>query len=436
MDELCNCTTMNSLRHTLDSLPKTLDETYHRILVKVKKHNPMLIQYILQCVCFFFRPPSVEEMGHIYRIGDRRTPPFDPGDALFHPRDAIDLCGGLLCLVSVDAWRASDTSIWLQDMEIVQLAHFSVKEYLLSSRAMFWKLDEELSHSYIVQAGIAYYLEFMASGDITATPTSVQQFYRKHSLATYCASFTSDHLSHLNPRDHPDLKESFVYLLDPTAQPTLDRKIGLWYFSRAFCQAFVFGIVEVDPLEVTTLRIATRLGLPMVCQWLLSINTFGQIGSTLTEPDIGSSFLNEAVVYCHKDVLEVFLAAGVDVNKKWRSSSPALHTAVWLGHREIVEVLINSGADINMPDDGETPVDLANARRDDDIMRILRDAGRPFEQPFALTQKSRPGKLKTILPRVRKWFKRRRDRVDDVNDNTLNTFYGPIARTWATQRSQ
>jgi hypothetical protein len=88
----------------------------------------------------------------------------------------------------------------------------------------------------------------------------------------------TDHLSHLNPRDHPDLAESFQYLLDPTLQPKLDRKIGLYYFDEQFSY---IRSTEAEPTEVLTLRIAASLGLPVICQWLLSINTLAQISSTM-----------------------------------------------------------------------------------------------------------------------------------------------------------
>jgi hypothetical protein len=168
---------MNSLRHTLD-------ETCDRILNKLNKRNRHLVQNILQCVCFFMRLISVEEVRHIYRIGNHRKPPFDSEDALFDQKDVIDLCSGLLCLVFVHNWYA-DRNSWSPytcDMETVQLAHFSVKEYLLSTRAMSWRLDEELSHLYIVKAGIAYYLEFMASGDIPSPGASKEVFHRNHCI--------------------------------------------------------------------------------------------------------------------------------------------------------------------------------------------------------------------------------------------------------------
>jgi ankyrin repeat domain-containing protein 50 len=366
---------MNSLRHTLDALPKTLDETYNRILNKVNERNQPFVHHILECVCFFVRPVSVEELRHIWRIGNHRKPPFDSEDALFDQKDVIDLCNGLLCLIFVHHWRPT-TCLWYSyDMDTVQLAHFSVKEYLLSTRAMSWRLDKELSHLYIVKAGIAYYLEFMASGDITSPGASVKVFHRNHSLAVYCAVFITDHLSHLNPRDHADLTESFQHLLDPQLQPNFDRKMGLFYFMTKFDKLFFGRHEEAEPLEVSTLCTAARLGLPMICQWLLSINTLAQTSSTVIEPGIDSSFLSDAAWYNHADVLKVLLKAGSDINKMPSNCWAPLHAAAYRGHREIAEILINSGADVNMKDGTVTAVDLAMREGREDIVKILRDAG-------------------------------------------------------------
>jgi ankyrin repeat domain-containing protein 50 len=378
IDELSDCTTMKSLHHTLHSLPKTLDETYNRILDKVKEHNRPLVQHILECVCFFVRPISVEEVRHIWRIGNHRKPPFDSEDALFDQKDVIDLCSGLLSLVLVHPWEADvEDSPYFYDQarETVQFAHFSVKEYLLSTRAMSWRLDEELSHLYIVKAGVAYYLELMASGGIISPGASEEGFHRNHSLAVYCVWFTKDHLSHLKPRDHPDLTESFQYLLDPMLQPNLDRKIGLCHFLDILDEDKFSSPDKAEPLEVSTLRIAACLGLPMICQWLLSINTLAQISSTVTESGVGSSFLTNAAVYGHAEVLNVLLKAGADMNKKFRVYVPALHVVAQDGHRECVEILINSGADVNMEYDAKTAVDLGMQGEHEDIVKILRDAG-------------------------------------------------------------
>jgi hypothetical protein len=381
IDDLCNCTTMNTLRRTLNSLPKTLDETYHCILNKnkVNEYNQSLVQHILQVVCFSQRPLAVEELGHIYCIGDQRKPPFESEDALFRPEDVVYLCGGLLYLVLSNEWDAGHPyhSLQCRDVETVQLAHFSVKEYLLSARAMSWKLDEELSHLYIVKAGIASFLEFMDSRDVKPDDnllgrnlirTEWDPSLKNHSLAIYCASYTSDHLSQLNPRDHPDLTESFRYLLDPR-QSTLSRKIGLWYFYKWFHPP---STLDVEPLEVSTLRIAAQLGLPVTCQWLLSINTLAQISSTSPEHGIGFSIIFAAAhVQCHVDVLRILLAAGGDIDQY----IPFLYMAISTCSREIVEVLIDLGIDVNMQDRGYSPMDLALIVGDEDIVKVLHDAG-------------------------------------------------------------
>jgi hypothetical protein len=136
------------------------------------------------------------------------------------------------------------------------------------------------------------------------------------------------------------------------------------------------SITEAEALEVSTLRIAAYLGLPAICQWLLSINTLTKISSTLPEPGFGSLLLAEAVAHRRVDMLRVLVDGGAAINQIWSYELPPLHTAVLLRSREIVEVLINLGADVNMQDQlGGTPTDLAIWHGCEDIMKVLRGAG-------------------------------------------------------------
>jgi ankyrin repeat protein len=135
------------------------------------------------------------------------------------------------------------------------------------------------------------------------------------------------------------------------------------------------SVTELEPIEVSTLRIAVRSRLPTTCQWLLSINTVAQISSTLTKPGIDSLFLDEAITYGCVDVPKVLLDARADMNQKWKYLSPPPHTAAFLGNKEVVKMLILSGADVNIEADGKTPIDEVIEYGRSGIEKILRDAG-------------------------------------------------------------
>jgi len=64
----------------------------------------------------------------------------------------------------------------------------------------------------------------------------------------------------------------------------------------------------------------------------------------------------------HKEVAELLIAKGADVNAKvaiWGRTP--LHFAAWNGHKEVAELLIENGAEVNAKDNyGRTPLDLAS----------------------------------------------------------------------------
>ncbi|MDP6417820.1 MAG: ankyrin repeat domain-containing protein, partial [Gammaproteobacteria bacterium] len=59
----------------------------------------------------------------------------------------------------------------------------------------------------------------------------------------------------------------------------------------------------------------------------------------------------------HKEIVELLIAGGADVNAKGYRERTALHEAAANGKNEIVELLIAKGADVNAKDeDGWTPL--------------------------------------------------------------------------------
>ena len=61
-----------------------------------------------------------------------------------------------------------------------------------------------------------------------------------------------------------------------------------------------------------------------------------------------------------KEIAELLIAKGADVNAKKDDGEIPLHYAAFVSHKEIVELLIAKGADVNAKDkDDETPLDEA-----------------------------------------------------------------------------
>ena len=74
----------------------------------------------------------------------------------------------------------------------------------------------------------------------------------------------------------------------------------------------------------------------------------------------GVTPLHQAALRGNKEVAELLIANGADVNEMSKFGDTLLHFAAFGGHKEIVELLIAEGADVNaMNNDGETPLDEA-----------------------------------------------------------------------------
>jgi ankyrin repeat protein len=332
---------MHSLHLALSSLPPSLDETYSRILERIEQDEKPHVRRILQWLCFSKRPLRLEEILCIYNIGDNVQPPFNPRNDLFKPEDIFDICLGLLSLVEVEAmgdheWRFFDYDTTLH---IVQLAHFSVKEYLLSARALAWSLDEQLSHVSILKASSAYYLHFITLDGIDIL--SMKDLVMKYSLAEYAASYTSKHLNDLVPREHPDLLPSLSLLLDPCAFPCLfANKIGVLFLDP---DPDVYHLKEglrnlaSRRNKALNLILAIQLGLCQTTKLLFSRRVHANLNVPIKDKFSYYDPLTEATNAGHIDVVRLLLDAGADPRVD------CLRVAAAAGHKEIVQLFLDAG---------------------------------------------------------------------------------------------
>ncbi len=109
------------MRETLRSLPKTLDQTYDRILVGISEDNCAYSFRAMQWLAFAARPVSIEEVAEAMIVNlDCELPHVDHDRALRDPRDLLDICAGLVRLSLRQEYDSSEPK------PVLQLAHFSV----------------------------------------------------------------------------------------------------------------------------------------------------------------------------------------------------------------------------------------------------------------------------------------------------------------------
>ena len=138
-----------AIRQTLSELPKTLDETYQRVLNEIGMVDRDLTHRLLQCLTMAIRPLRVKELAEIlaldFTVADGATPELKEDHRSENPEEAVlSICSSLIMVVGSGQSR------------VIQFSHFSVKEFLTSRRlADFHEMDyigDELAHTTLAQA--------------------------------------------------------------------------------------------------------------------------------------------------------------------------------------------------------------------------------------------------------------------------------------------
>lgn len=115
----------------MKSLPQTLDEFYARSLLGIDESYRQMTINAVQWITFSKRPLLIEELADAVVIDLKATPSFDPTERLFDSHNVLRVLSSLITVYTRKAkYYARDKSM----IEEVRLAHFSVKEYLISNR--------------------------------------------------------------------------------------------------------------------------------------------------------------------------------------------------------------------------------------------------------------------------------------------------------------
>jgi len=344
------------LRKSLATLPKTLDQTYDRILTAISEEDRVYTIRILQWLTFSARPLSLEEVAEVAAIDVAREPAFDHDEVLVDPLEALKICSSLVTIV------VKESIFFEPGTRIVTLAHYSVQEYLISERirqgpAKQYSMKEIECHK-AMTIGCLWYLNRFQQ------PLTDEVYYAS-ALAEYSAQFWSDHLQKTGDGEEEMSRLAMNFLL--TNDPAFVNSIRIYNPDYD-----TYWEDQIDDEEIATpLYYTSSLGLTTITRLLLlhkdvDVNADG---------GVHCNALLGAVMGRHLAVVELLVNAQVNVNVKSNDGQYVLNQAMRQDQNPIVKALVDAGADVNMSDGYDIyPIQYASGLGDEELVKMLIDA--------------------------------------------------------------
>ncbi|KAH9046075.1 ankyrin repeat-containing domain protein [Lactarius hengduanensis] len=432
LDALRRCLPAN-IQHALNRLPETLDGTYERTLSDIPEEKWEHAHRLFQCLIASNRPLRVEELAEVLAIefGTAGTANLETG---WRAEEAVLSTCSTLIMVVDNADYNYDYGNY-NGSRIVQFSHFSVQEFLTSSRLSGSRPNISRyhvllgpAHTILAQACLSALLRLDDSTD--------EENILNFPLAVYAANHWHVHTleENMNARIQDDIwclfdlgKPHYAAWtwINSKSYGASRQRMGihvrpsqlaappLFYAARFGLRDLVVDLVATRPQDINATHI--REGPPLlsavlsghmeIAKLLIEHGAHASIGnadcSTRRTPlgEISAKGYLELVKLLlkhdspelrtdmmaqdqgwepsnHKDMLEIIrllLHRGADTRAKDKYGTTPLHNAASSGEgTEVVKLLIGHGADVNAKtDDLRTPLHLASESGSLEIVRLL-----------------------------------------------------------------
>jgi ankyrin repeat protein len=372
---------LEALRHTvqpdvqgiLNKLPRTLDETYERVLKNINENNQKHARRLLQCLAVAVRPLRIEELAEILAFD------FDVdqgGIPKFHAdRRPKDQEGALLSTCSSLIAVVENRGSWT-----VQFSHLSVKEFLTSTRLASstgelspYHILPNAAHTTLAQACLGLLLHLEDPSDANSVKSSPLAMYAArywvvHAQFEDVASRVEDGMKSLFNSDKPHFSAWIgLYDKDTKYEKKLPSEIPSPLYYSALCgfHDLVRYLAVKHPHHVNA--VGGSCGLPLVAALCRSHFKVAELllehGGTVDVRDTEEQTPLHKVMARHDktdiDAVQFLLEHGADVNSRRDDLWTPLHLAVTVGGLTMARILLEHRADANSRNkDGQTPLHL------------------------------------------------------------------------------
>ena len=385
LDALGRCPNLSSLRKTLRSLPKDLDDTYARILQSIDDEEyTNLFARVVQWLAYSREPMSLADISEVLTVDPEDDHQFDVDRRLEDPKDLLRICSSFVTTVP----RPEDPEKYLRfcsnslmtlhqpgqhgtspgSGEILQFAHFSVREYLESARihdgpAKRYAIQEIHSNNFLAECCIIYLRH----------PDVLESSYRdrwgfyneKYPFAIYAANYWVEHA------ERAEEGGNIIALSKAFSR-------GNYSIYKPLIYASIYNVPKITRaliLEGANVNASTYRDWTPLMQIL--------------------EHQHERI-----ELVQLLLQHGANVNAQNHGGGTAIMIAAKKGKQQIVQILLDNGAAIQIvARRGWSALTLAAKNGHTGVVQLLLDRGvsiRHELDPRALIFASRSGRLETV----------------------------------------
>ena len=408
---ICGCIPAR-IQRALADLPETLDETYERSLREINKADWEFAHRLFQFVAVASRPLLVEELADLlaFDFTAGQIPEFHEGWRLEDPVDAVlSTCSSLLAIVN----GGYEYQLFFKTGKIIQFSHFSVKEFLTSTRLASaadiilrrYHVPITPAHSLAAQTCLGILLHLDNDADVNDS-------LEKWPIAEYAAYNWIDHAQFegVSQNVEDGMKQLFdprkphlavcVWIRDirrrwdrrPSDSPNYLHYAALWGF-----HSMVEFLVTEHSQDVQSQRFAdnvTPLHLASDRGHVKTVRSLIEHGAGVAiQDEHRATPLHRAAQNGHVEVTRVLIECGADVTAQDKDKETPSHLASQGGHVEVARILIDNCADVTAQNnDGDTPLHLAGQaeiarmliERGADVAAQNKDRNTPLHQALSL----------------------------------------------------
>ena len=366
-----------SIRQTLDQLPQSLDDTYLRVLKQIPQANQAHAHRMLQCLVVAVRPLRVEELAELlafeFDSAQGGIPKYRPALRSDDQTQAVlSTCSSLVTIIH-EHWSGS---------QFVQFSHFSVKEFLVSTRLASalgdisrYHISLGSAHTILTQACLGLLLH--SDDNVTADSAGDVP------LAQYAARHWVEHAQFEGVASR--VKDGMETLFDPD-KPYFVAWVNIYDIELNFSGYYYHGKIS-NPLYYSALcgfydlvkqlainhphylnAVGGRYGFPLLAalgqDYVEVAELLLEHGANIDVREAtGKTILLVALSYLQNDnlldIVRFLLKHGADVNARDDELTSSLHLAEDRDQQEVVQVLLKHKAYVNYQDsEGKTPLHI------------------------------------------------------------------------------